>query len=308
MSTESGAGDVAVRPVIDTGDEYAAFKIEQRGIDLIPRGREENEADGALLALGWRRLQRGVPVLRHADHDLRAVGAAGHPGHPDRQPHLRVPRLGQPAGAEDRDHRVHGLPGAVREEREPPGRPVQLADAGRVRDRGRLLRRRHRAAAVRARPHHAERVRQGRDHHRRRRGPDGPAAARARHDQQDLPVHGVHLHRVLRGAGDLHLPAAAPVHLPRAPGVARRLDHRAGHAHLGRRPRLDRERERLLAVPAPHHARAQDVLGGGARRRDPLDPARDPRRARLHGHHQDGRPGRAAASRRRSPAGSWCRS
>ena len=86
------------------------------------------------------------------------------------------------------------------------------------------------------------------------------------------------------------------VHLsavPRPPGDVRGLDHRAGDDHLGRRPRLDGERERLLALPAARHARVQDVLGGGARRRDPLDPAGDPRRARLHGHHQDGRPGRA---------------
>ena len=139
-------------------------------------------------------------------------------------------------------------------------------------------------------------------------GPGGPAAARARHDQQDLPVHGLRLHRVLRGARGLRLPAGAPVHVPRPPGDARRLDHRAGAAHLGRRPRLDRERERLLALPAAQHPRVQDVLGGGARRRDPVDPARDPRRARLHGHHQDGRHRPSCRSRRRSPAGSWCRS
>ena len=56
---------------------------------------------------------------------------------------------------------------------------------------------------VRPRPHHAERVRQGRDHYRGRCGPDDTAAARARHDQQDLPVHGLYLHRVLRGARHL---------------------------------------------------------------------------------------------------------
>ena len=37
MSTESEDGKVAVRPVADAGDEYAAFKVEQRGIDLLRR-------------------------------------------------------------------------------------------------------------------------------------------------------------------------------------------------------------------------------------------------------------------------------
>jgi nucleobase:cation symporter-1, NCS1 family len=46
MSTESGEGDVAVRPVIDTGDEYAAFKIEQRGIDLIPEAEKKMKPTG----------------------------------------------------------------------------------------------------------------------------------------------------------------------------------------------------------------------------------------------------------------------
>src|ERR1700723_1734375 len=46
MSTESGEGDVAVRPVIDTGDEYAAFKIEQRGIDLIPDAEKKMRPTG----------------------------------------------------------------------------------------------------------------------------------------------------------------------------------------------------------------------------------------------------------------------
>src|SRR3984885_5884950 len=36
MSTESEDGGVAVRAVADAGDEYAAFKVEQHGIDLIP--------------------------------------------------------------------------------------------------------------------------------------------------------------------------------------------------------------------------------------------------------------------------------
>ena len=78
MSTESEDGKVAVRPVTDTGEEYAAFKIEQRGIDLIPDAEKKMKPAGLFWLWARRRLQRGVPVLRHADHDLRAVGAAGH--------------------------------------------------------------------------------------------------------------------------------------------------------------------------------------------------------------------------------------
>ena len=46
MSTESEDGEVAVRPVADTGDEYAAFKIEQRGIDLIPDAEKKMKPTG----------------------------------------------------------------------------------------------------------------------------------------------------------------------------------------------------------------------------------------------------------------------
>ncbi|MGH3167715.1 MAG: purine-cytosine permease family protein [Trebonia sp.] len=46
MSTESDDGKVAVRPVTDPGDEYAAFKIEQRGIDLIPPAEQKMKPTG----------------------------------------------------------------------------------------------------------------------------------------------------------------------------------------------------------------------------------------------------------------------
>jgi len=36
MSSDAGAGKVAAMPVMETAQEYAAFKVEQRGIDLIP--------------------------------------------------------------------------------------------------------------------------------------------------------------------------------------------------------------------------------------------------------------------------------
>jgi NCS1 family nucleobase:cation symporter-1 len=46
MSTESEDGKVAVRPVTDTGDDYAAFKVEQRGIDLIPPAEQKMKPTG----------------------------------------------------------------------------------------------------------------------------------------------------------------------------------------------------------------------------------------------------------------------
>jgi nucleobase:cation symporter-1, NCS1 family len=46
MSTESGAGNVAVKPVARPGDEYAAFKVEQRGIDLIPDAERKMKPAG----------------------------------------------------------------------------------------------------------------------------------------------------------------------------------------------------------------------------------------------------------------------
>ena len=46
MSTESGDSKVAVRPVADTGEDYAAFKVEQRGIDLIPAAEKKMKPAG----------------------------------------------------------------------------------------------------------------------------------------------------------------------------------------------------------------------------------------------------------------------
>src|ERR1700678_2661023 len=36
MSTEAGSGNVSVEPAAGASEEYAAFTVEQRGIDLIP--------------------------------------------------------------------------------------------------------------------------------------------------------------------------------------------------------------------------------------------------------------------------------
>ena len=79
---------------------------------------------------------------------------------------------------------------------------------------------------------------------------------------------------------------AAPVHLPHPPSVARGVDHRARADHLHRRPGLDRERQRLLALPAARHPSSRDVLGRGAGRRDPVDHPGTPWRVRLHDRHQ----------------------
>ena len=63
-------------------------------------------------------------------------------------------------------------------------------------------------------------------------------------------------------------------------------------------PRLDRERRRLLALPPGGHIQGEDVLGGDARWRHPLDPPRAARRRRIHGELVGGRathgPGAAA--------------
>ena len=70
------------------------------------------------------------------------------------------------------------------------------------------------------------------------------------------------------------------------PVSLRGVDDRAGAAHLPRRPGLDRERQRLLALPAARHPAVADLLGRDPGRRDPVDHPGDPGRARLHDHHQ----------------------
>src|ERR1700728_2896738 len=46
MSTEPGDGTVVIKPVAETGEEYAAFKVEQRGIDLIPDAEKKMKPAG----------------------------------------------------------------------------------------------------------------------------------------------------------------------------------------------------------------------------------------------------------------------
>ena len=46
MSTDPGDGTVVVQPVAETGEEYAAFKVEQRGIDLIPDAEQKMKPAG----------------------------------------------------------------------------------------------------------------------------------------------------------------------------------------------------------------------------------------------------------------------
>src|SRR6201986_599322 len=46
MSTDPGDGTVVVQPVAETGEEYAAFKVEQRGIDLIPDAEKKMKPTG----------------------------------------------------------------------------------------------------------------------------------------------------------------------------------------------------------------------------------------------------------------------
>ena len=103
-----------------------------------------------------------------------------------------------------------------------------------------------------------------------------------RHDQQDPALAGLRVHRVLRRAGRVHLQPAAPVHVPRQAGVVRGVDDRAGADHLGRRPGLDRERQRLLSLPAAQHPDVADVLVRDAGRRDPVDHPGTPGRVRLY--------------------------
>ena len=61
--------------------------------------------------------------------------------------------------------------------------------------------------------------------------------------------------------------------VPRARRQLGRADHRPGAGDLGRRPRLDRERQRLLPVPASGHRQEADRARRRTRRRDPLGSA-----------------------------------
>ena len=122
------------------GDPSGVRRVQDRAArDRPDPGRRAEDAPvGVVLAVVRRGVQRGVLLLRHADHVLRPGRAAGGGRHPDRQSVLRAARAREPAGTADGYDRVHGQPGAVRAEREPDGGAVQLGDAGRVRDRGHL--------------------------------------------------------------------------------------------------------------------------------------------------------------------------
>ena len=203
------------QPLEEVPQEYAAFKIEQRGIDLIPDSERKMKPSG----LFW--LWAGAVFNVEYFYYGTLIMAFG----------LSVPQaiavilignisyallgIGQPAGPADRHHDVHDQPGAVRPEREPAGRAVQLGHPGRLRDRGHLLRRRDRHPAVRAARDRPGRAGQDRCHHRRGPAADDHAAAGPRDHHQGPALPELRLHRVLHRAGRLHLQPAAPVHLPR---------------------------------------------------------------------------------------------
>ena len=71
--------------------------------------------------------------------------------------------------------------------------------------------------------------------------------------------------------------------------------------HVRRGPRLDRERERLLPLPSARTPARRHRLGGRARRRHPLDPARGARRRRRDGRCRPLSP--SASSRQRARRG-----
>ena len=137
-SAAAGGGTAGVRRVQDGAARHRPD----------PRLRAQDAPVRALLALVRSRIQRRVPHRRNSDHDVRADRQPGHHRHPGRQPVLRVAGFRERAGAEGGHDRVHGEPGTVRPEREPPGGAVQLGHPGRLRDRGHLLRRRHGDLAV----------------------------------------------------------------------------------------------------------------------------------------------------------------
>ena len=237
------------QPLEEIPQEYAAFKIEQRGIDLIPDAERKMTPSGLFwlwsgAVFNVEFFFYGTLIMFFGLDVLQAVAAIliGNLFYAL----LGFASLQGPKRARPRSWSA----GRRWLEREPDGGAVQLGHPGRLRDRGHLLRRRHRHLAVLAARHQPQRAGQDRGDHHRRAVADDRAAAGARHDQQGPALPGLRVHRVLRGPGRVHLQQAAPVHLPRPSGVVRGVDHRAGADHLHRRPGLDRERQRLLALPA----------------------------------------------------------
>ena len=83
----------------------------------------------------------------------------------------------------------------------------------------------------------------------RRRHPVPHAVPRSCHDHQGAALAVVRVHRRLRGDGRPHR-ASRPSEQPAPERLVGRLDDGSGGHHLGRRARLDGERQRLLALPA----------------------------------------------------------
>ena len=241
-----------------------------------------------LLALGRRGLERRVPRLRCTDHVVRALLRPSGAGHRDRQPLLRPARHRQPAGPDHRHHRLHGQPGAVRAERESRRSLLQLDHPGGLRDRGHRHRRARPRGDVPARRPELRHRAQGASSSPRRGRAVPDAVPRSRDDHQGAALALVRVHRRLRGDGRPDRAARAPEQPAPERLVGRLVDGPRGH-HLGGRPRLERERQRLLALPAARHPQGADLLGGDARPRDPLAAARAARRGRLRHQPQDDR-------------------
>jgi hypothetical protein len=228
-------------------------------------------------------VERRVPLLRRPDLHLRALLPAGSPGHPDREPRLHVPRPREPARPAGRDHRLHGQPRSLRAQRQPAPLPLQLDHPGRLRDprpRPRGLRRRRHPQQGRRRQR--EQRRSGAHHHPGRGGAVRDAVPGARHHQDGAALPLLRLHRPLHRDGHPRPPPRALGQPPERHDVVALDDRRRAH-RLHRRARLDRERCRLLPVPAQGHEQGQGLLVGQPGCRHPLRPPRAARGVRLHG-------------------------
>ena len=258
----------------------SARSVEQRGIEYVPLSARWGGPFNLLGLVGRRRVERRVPAVRLPRcHHFPAVVRPGRSDDHHRQSVLPADGPGQPAGTAGGDDHVHGQPGRVRAAWQQGAVVLQLADPGRVRDRGHRPDRVRRDHTGRPRWAAGRHPRQGHLHRGGGGHSGGAAPARARRRAEGAAAAGGPVRRAVCDHGHHHQLEGAPARRRARSRVGRHAGV-PGPGHRRGWPRLVGERERLLALPATADVEGQDRAGRHHRRGRPVSAAGDPRRRR----------------------------
>ena len=256
------------RPGCGRTGRFRSDRYRETGYSASDPARALGHAECTVLDVDRRDLERRVRRVRHlARRDLWLVVRSGRPHHHPGKPRVLHPyRFHEPAGAARRHDGVHDQPGFVRSDRKPRALAVQLGHPGRLRDRGNRPGRPRGPGAGSQGGGLGKHRAQDRAPDRGGVDPGTVALRRARRDVEGPEVAGFPLRRPLHHHGDHHRGQGQPAHHAARSRLGRTHGRPRPH-NVRRRPRLDRERQRLLPLPPANSSKRGIIvavaLGGG---------------------------------------------